>query len=58
MTAWRGHRGLDTKNTKQLRASPDPTANVTRAMRASPAPAYDMCIVCTLARGEDAHVYY
>jgi len=35
-TAQRGHRGLDTTNTKQL----PPTANVTRATRASPAPVY------------------
>ena len=40
--AWRGHRGLDTTGTKQLLL--DPTANVTRATCASPAPAYRMYI--------------
>jgi len=40
---------------KHQRASP--TANVTRATRASLAPAYDARIVCALARGKDAHAY-
>ena len=36
----RGHRSLDTTNTKQFLLG-RPTANVTRATRASPAPTYD-----------------
>ena len=36
-----GHRGLDTY--KHQTASPRPTANMTRATYALPAPAYDAC---------------
>ena len=53
VTAQQGHRGSDTTNTKQLLLGL-PTANVTRAKRASPAPAHD---AHALARGKDAHAY-
>jgi len=42
MTAQQGHCGLDIVNTKQLLLGLAPTANITRAMRASLALAYDV----------------
>jgi len=51
--ARRGYGGLNTTNTKQLLLG-WPTANVTSATRASPAPTYD---ARALARGKDAHAY-
>jgi len=42
MTAQHDHPGLDITNIKQLLLGLMPTANVTRATRASLAPAYDV----------------